>query len=202
MAMYTLYEMPLSGNCYKCRLAMWQLEIPFTRTTVDLMQGEQYGAAFRQLNLNCKVPVLQISDTESLPESNAILFYLAERSELMPQTPLARAQVLQWLFFEQYSHEPYIATVRFWKKFTSNPDAYRADIARCMPKGEKALAVMDAHLARHTFFVDNRYSIADIALYAYTHTAEEGGYQLNRYPAVQAWLRRVAQTPRFQPITA
>ncbi|NQD38496.1 glutathione S-transferase family protein [Permianibacter sp. IMCC34836] len=200
--MYTLYEMALSGNCYKCRLALQQLGIPYERVAVDVSGGEQYRAPFRQMNLNSKVPVLKISETEALPESNAILFFLAERSRLMPQASLARAQVMQWLFFEQYSHEPYIATVRFWKKFTANPDAYRADIARCMPKGEKALAVMNEHLGQHIFFVDNQYSIADIALYAYTHVAEEGGYQLSRYPAVQAWLRRVEQTPGFVPITA
>ncbi len=200
--MYTLYEMALSGNCYKCRLAMHQLGVPFERVQVNLLGGEQYSDRFRRMNLNSKVPVLRISDSEALPESNAILFYLAERSPLMPQSPLARAQVMQWLFFEQYSHEPYIATVRFWKKFTANPELYRADIARCMPKGEKALKVMDDHLAHHVFFADNRYSIADIALYAYTHTAEEGGYQLTRYPAVQAWLRRVEQTDGFVPITA
>lgn len=200
--MYTLYEMALSGNCYKCRLAMHQLGLPFERVQVNLQGGEQYGPAFRKMNLNSKVPVLKISDTEALPESNAILFFLAERSPLMPLSPLARAQVMQWLFFEQYSHEPYIATVRFWQKFTANPAAYADDIARCRPKGEKALQVMDDHLANQVFFVDNQYSIADIALYAYTHVAEDGGYQLNRYPAVQAWLRRVEQTPRFIPITA
>ncbi len=200
--MYTLYEMALSGNCYKCRLAMHQLAIPFERVQVNLQDGEQYGDGFRRMNLNSKVPVLKISDTEALPESNAILFYLAEHSPLMPQTRLARAQVMQWLFFEQYSHEPYIATVRFWKKFTANPDLYRADIARCMPKGEKALKVMDDHLAHNVFFVDNAYSIADIALYAYTHAAEDGGYQLGRYPAVQAWLRRVEQTDRFIALKA
>lgn len=200
--MYTLYEMALSGNCYKCRLALHQLNIPFARVEVNLQGGEQYGVPFRQMNLNSKVPVLKLSDSEALPESNAILFYLAERSELMPQAPLARARVMQWLFFEQYSHEPYIATVRFWTKFTANPAQYRADIERCRPKGEKALQVMNEHLGHHSFFVDNRYSIADIALYAYTHVAEEGGYLLNRYPAIQAWLRRVEATPRFIPITA
>lgn len=200
--MYTLYEMPLSGNCYKARLAMHQLGIPFQRVAINLHANAADRALLIQLNPNGKVPVLKLSDTEALPESNAILFYLAERSALMPQAPLARAQVMQWLFFEQYSHEPYIATVRYWKKFTANPAAYQADIARCMPKGEKALQVMEQHLARQIFFVDNRYSIADIALYAYTHSANDGGYELNRYPAVQAWLRRVEQTPRFIPITA
>ena len=200
--MYTLYEMAQSGNCYKCRLAMRQLNIPFERVEVDLAAGEQYRDSFRHMNLNSKVPVLKISATEALPESNAILFFLAEHSELMPQAALARAQVMQWLFFEQYSHEPYIATVRFWKKFTANPEVWRADIARCMPKGEKALAVMNSHLGDHLFFVDNRYSIADIALYAYTHVAEDGGYVLNRYPAVQAWLRRVEQTARYVPLSA
>ncbi len=199
--MYTLYEMPLSGNCYKCRLAMHQLELPFQRVTVNLHGNDSDRATLLRLNPNGKVPVLKISETEALPESNAILFYLAEHTGLMPQAPLARAQVMQWLFFEQYSHEPYIATVRYWKKFTANPAAYQADIARCMPKGEKALQVMEQHLARQVFFVDNCYSIADIALYAYTHSADEGGYALSRYPAVQAWLRRVEQTPRFTPIT-
>lgn len=200
--MYTLFEMSASGNCYKCRLAMHQLNVPFERVEVNLKGGEQHQPAFKQMNLNSKVPVLKIDDQRALPESNAILCFVAEGSELMPASPWARAQVMQWMFFEQYSHEPYIATVRFWKRFSGAPDSFQADIARCMPKGYKALDVMEQHLAQQVFFADNRYSIADIALYAYTHCASDGGYDMGRYPHIRRWLQRVEQTPGFVPMSA
>jgi len=200
--MYTLYEMPLSGNCYKARLCMQQLGIPFRRVDVDLISGVQYGDAFKRMNLNSKVPVLQLDDHTFLAESNAMLWYLAEGTHLLPASRLAHAQVLQWMFFEQYSHEPYIATVRYWLRFSGNPAAYRADIQRCRPRGYKALDVMEQHLQKHLFFVENQYSIADIALYAYTHTAQEGEFDLQRYPAIRAWLRRIETTSAFVSMAA
>ncbi len=200
--MYTLYEIPSSGNSYKCRLAMHQLGLPFRRVAVNTAAGEQHQDWFRNMNPNCKLPTLDLGDGRYLAESNAILWYVADGTALLPQSPFARAQVLQWLFFEQYSHEPYIATVRYWLRYTPDPSAHAADIARCRPKGEKALAVMEAHLSQHVFFADERYSIADIALYAYTHNAGEGGYDLGRYPAVQRWLARVAAQERHLPLSA
>lgn len=200
--MYTLFEMPLSGNCYKARLCMQQLGIPFKRQSVDLASGVQYSDAFKKMNLNSKVPVLQIDEQTFLPESNAMLWYLAEGTRLLPASRLSHAQVLQWLFFEQYSHEPYIATVRFWLRFSGNPEAYRADIERCRPRGYKALDVLEQHLQQHIFLVENQYSIADIALYAYTHTAHEGLFEMQRYPAIKAWLARVEQTPGYVSINA
>jgi glutathione S-transferase len=181
---------------------MQQLGIPFKRQSVDLTSGIQYGDAFRKMNPNSKVPVLQIGEDVFLSESNAMLWYLAEGTRLLPSSRLAHAQVLQWMFFEQYSHEPYIATVRFWLRFSGNPDAYRADIDRCRPRGYKALEVMEKHLQQHLFFVENQYSIADIALYAYTHTAHEGLFEMQRFPAIKAWLGRVEQTPGYVAITA
>lgn len=198
--MYTLYEMAASGNCYKCRLAMTQLHIPFERVEVNLQGGEQYGPAFKAMNLNSKVPVLKIDGQRALPESNAILCFVAEGRTLMPSSPWGKAQVMQWLFFEQYSHEPYIATVRFWKAFSGAPERFTADIARCMPRGYKALDVMEQHLSRNVFFADNTYTIADIALYAYTHCAADGGYDLHAYPHIRRWLHRVEQTPDFVPL--
>lgn len=200
--MIVLHEMPLSGNCYKVRLALQQLGIPFQRNTIDLVGGAQYLPAFKRMNLNGKVPVLQIDEQTFLPESNAILWYLAEGTSLLPASRLAHAQVLQWLFFEQYSHEPYIATVRFWLRFSGRPQDFSVDIARCRPRGYQALNVMETHLQQHIFFVENQYSIADIALYAYTHSAAEGGYDLERYPAINAWLNRVASQERHIAIDA
>ena len=200
--MYTLFEYAPSGNCYKCRLAMRQLNIPFERVAVNMLGGEQYGQKFKRMNGNSKVPVLQINEQQFLPESNAILFYLSEGTKLMPASPWARAHVMQWMFFEQYSHEPYIATVRFWQAYSGTPEKFTADIARCMPKGYKALDVMNEHLARHVFFADNQYSIADIALYAYTHCAGDGGFDLSRFPHILRWLERVQSTAQFIPLSA
>ncbi|MGH8482387.1 MAG: glutathione S-transferase family protein, partial [Nevskiaceae bacterium] len=155
---------------------------------------------FLARNPNGKVPLLEITDrgeTRALAESNAMLCYLAEGTHLLPDDRWPRAQVLQWLFFEQYSHEPYIATVRFWVHYLHKQDEWRERIAEAMKKGYAALGVMEQQLARTPYLAGAAYTIADIALYAYTHVAPEGGYSLERFPAVSAWLARVERQPGF-----
>lgn len=192
--MYRLYHMQDSGNCYKIRLLMAQLEIPCELIDVDIMKGESRTPEFLQRNPNGRIPTLEINKDTWLPESNAILWYLAKGSAFLPETRLEEARVLQWLFFEQYSHEPYIATSRFWISLMKQPEEHRQQIEERRPGGIAALEVMNEHLETNDFFV-GRYSIADIALYAYTHVAEEGGFDLSPYRALNAWLARVASQP-------
>ena len=198
--MYRVYGMALSGNCYKLKLALTQLGQPFEWIEVDSVNGKTRTDEFRKLNPNMKVPVLQLPDGTLLPESNAGLWYLAEGSDLIPDGRLERARVLQWMFFEQYTHEPAIAVARFIVAFKGNPPELQAKLAECMVRGEHALKVMEQHLQQHPFFAADRYTIADNALFAYTHTAEDGGFDLGRYPAIRAWLRRVTETPNFVPM--
>ncbi len=200
--MYQLYEMADSGNCYKVRLLLGQLDIAYQRLPTNILQGASRTDAFLMLNPNGKVPLLILPDGRPLAESNAILCYLAEGSHLVPDDPYLRALVLQWLFFEQYSHEPFIATNRFWIHLLRDPDSYADRIAANHPRGVAALGVMEDHLRRQDFFVGDAYSIADIALYAYTHVAPEGGYDLHPFPAIRAWLARVASQPSHLPIDA
>ena len=191
---YQVHGVSASGNCYKVRLALEQLNLPYVWHEVDMMNGATHTDAFRKLNPNGKVPVLQIDDTTCLAESDAILCYLAEGTPLLPADRLARAQVLQWMFFEQYSHEPNVAVARFILQFLK-----RADDPRLPEKtagSYRALDVMESHLATRTFFVGERYTVADIALYAYTHVADEANLDLSRYPAIRAWLARVREQPR------
>jgi glutathione S-transferase len=199
--MHRLYDFLPSGNCYKVRLLLRLLAIPFERIDVDILKGSSRTPEFLALNPNGRVPVLETPAGRRLPESNAILWYLAEGGEFLPADAFERARALGWMFFEQYSHEPYIATIRFWLTEVCKPNEYAEEIARRRPHGEAALAVMNAHLAERPFFVADRYTIADIALYAYTHVAHEGGFNLDHYPAVGAWLERVAAHPRHIPIT-
>jgi glutathione S-transferase len=180
-----------SGNCYKVYLTLKQLHMPFEWIDVDAVRRETRTAEFLAKNPNGKVPLLELADGRFLPESNAIIHYLADGTPLCPADRYAHAQVLQWLFFEQYSHEPYIATSRFVTKFLGSPPERRADLERWHAPGHAALDVMNKHLQQQRFFVADRYSIADIALYAYTHVAHEGGFDLSRYGAVEAWLERV-----------
>lgn len=194
--MMRLYQYQPSGNCYKIRLLLNQLHLPYEKVEVDILQGDSRTPAFLQINSNGRTPVLEV-DGEYLPESNAALFYLAQGSRFLPEDRMAQAQVLRWMFFEQYSHEPYIATIRFWVAFQKSAEKNAAEIARRMPQGYAALAVMDEHLSRQDYFVQNTYSIADIALYAYTHVAEEGGFDLNRFPHVQAWIERIQRQPDY-----
>jgi glutathione S-transferase len=198
--MLRLYDYLESGNGYKVRLLLHQLGIPFERVELDILKGETRTPAFLAKNPNGRIPTLELADGTCLPESNAILWYLAEGTPFLPDERLARAQVLSWMCFEQYSHEPNIATLRFWTHA-----GFLEERAALVPgkreAGVAALGVMEGHLAKRSFFVGERYSIADIALYAYTHVAEEGGFALAKYPAIRAWLARVAGQPRHVPIT-
>jgi glutathione S-transferase len=199
----TLHGMTGSGNCYKPALLMRQLGMPFEWREVDILAGGSRTPEYLARNPNGKVPLLEITDggeTRALAESNAMLCYLAEGTPYMPEDRWPRAQVLQWLFFEQYSHEPYIATVRFWVKYLGKQDEWREKIAEATRKGYAALGVMEHQLARTEFLAGAQYSIADIALYAYTHVAHEGHYSLQDYPAVRRWLARVEQQPGFVPM--
>ncbi len=195
--MHTLYSMQNSGNCYKLRLVMAQLGVPFELVDVNILDGESRTPEFLALNPNGRVPTLKLDDGRALPESNAAMWYLAEDSDLLSDDRFTRAQILQWMFFEQYSHEPYIAVARFWLHIKPGGRAEKtdADIAGWMERGNQALGVMESHLSGADFFAGGRYSIADIALYAYTHMAGDGGFDLTPYPGIQAWLKRVRAVP-------
>ena len=201
--MLKLYGMTGSGNCYKPALLMRQLGVPFDWVEVDLLKGASRTPEFLARNPNGKVPLLEITDhdeTRTLAESNAMLCYLADGTHLLPDDRWPRAQVLQWLFFEQYSHEPDIATVRFWVHYLHKQDEWKDKIAEAMKKGHAALGVMEQQLAKTPFLAGDAYTVADIALYAYTHVAHQGGYSLERYPAVRRWLARVERQPKFTPM--
>jgi len=203
--MLKLHDFLPSGNCYKVRALLAYLGVAFERCNVDILAGESRTAEFLARNPNGRVPVLELEDGHCLGESNAILWYLAEAApggeRFLPAAALDRAEVLRWMFFEQYSHEPYIATVRFWIAELEQADAYRDEIEKRRPAGRAALEVMDRHLAGREFFVGDACSLADIALYAYTHVAGEGGYDLAPYGAVRAWLDRIAARPGHIVIT-
>lgn len=194
--MYRLYEFSPSGNAYKVRLLLTQLEIAFERVEMDILKGETRTPEFIAKNPNGRIPVLEIQPGLFLSESNAILFYLSEGTQYLPNDRLERAQVLQWLFFEQYSHEPNIATSRFWISILGKASEYQDALNKKRELGYAALEVMEKHLIDHTFFVGERYTIADIGLFAYTHVAHEGGFDLTRFPAIKAWLERVEAQPK------
>ena len=196
-----LFDYLSSGNAYKVRLLLTQLGIPFERIEVDILKGESRTPAFLAKNPNGRIPVLEIEPGIFLAESNAILTYLADGTPFVPRDRLERARVLEWMFFEQYSHEPNIATVRFWITHLGLNEERRAQLEPKRTLGYAALGVMERHLESRQFFVGDRYSIADIALYAYTHVAHEGGFELGRFPAILAWLGRVARQPGHIPIT-
>jgi glutathione S-transferase len=198
--MLKVYGMSSSGNCHKVKLALTQLARPFDWIEIDSVKGETRTPAYLAMNPNGKVPVLEIEPGLYLPESNAILWYLAEGAHLLPDGQLERAQVLQWMFWEQYSHEPYIAVARFILKYLGKPAEHAARFESCLKPGKAALDLMESHLTGRDFFVGEAYSIADIALYAYTHVADEGGFDLAPYPAIRAWLDRVSATPGFLPM--
>ena len=197
--MLRLYDYWESGNCYKVRLLLKQLGIDYERVPVDILKGETREPEFLARNPNHRVPLVEWPDGKRLAESNAILFFLADGSPFLPEDQWDRAQVLQWMFFEQYSHEPYIAVVRFWH-FAEMLDANAAAVPEKMERGYHALDVMEAQLSASEFLVGNQYTIADIALYAYTHVAHEGGFDLGGYLSVSAWLERVAAQPGYVPI--
>ncbi len=199
--MLRLYDFLPSGNAYKARLILAQLGVPFERIELNILKGETRTPAFLSKNPNGRIPVLETEPGQFLAESNAILVYLSEGTEFLPSKAFERAQVLQWLFFEQYSHEPYIATSRYWMAILRQADEYREALQQKQQPGYAALAVMEQHLSNHSFFVAERYTIADIGLFAYTHVAEEGGFALEKFPAIQDWLARVKAQPRYISIT-
>jgi glutathione S-transferase len=196
-----LYDSAVSGNCYKVRLLAHMQGLALERREVDVVDRSGRLELLGELNPALRVPTLVLDDGEPLAESNAILCYLAEGTPLLPAERLTRARVLQWLFFEQYSHEPYIAVVRFWVRYSADPPPAEEIEAR-RRGGYAALEAMERHLARHAFLVAERFTIADIALYAYTHVAHEAGFEMSGYPALGAWLGRVAEQPGHIPITA
>jgi len=193
---YKVYGDHRSGNCYKVKLMLHLLGRDYQWIPVDILRGESREASFLKKNPNGKIPVLELDDGACLWESNAILNYLAEGSEFLPADARLRTQVLQWQFFEQYSHEPFVAVARFIKLYLGMPDDRLDEYAAKQLDGYRALDVMEQQLERTQYLVGDRYSIADVALYAYTHVAEEGGFSLADYPAIRAWLIRVASHPR------
>jgi glutathione S-transferase len=195
--MYKLYDFRPSGNGYKVRLLLTQLSIPFEYVEKDILKRETRTPEFLAINPNGRIPVLELEPGVYLSESNAILIYLSEGTPYLPEAKLARAYVMQWLFFEQYSHEPYIATSRFLLHYADEPDQYHEVIEQKRAPGYAALGVMEKRLHDHPFLVGDRYTIADIALYAYTHVADEGGFDLSQFPAIQAWFKRVQAQPNY-----
>lgn len=192
-----LHQMQVSGNCYKVRLCAAQTGVKLTLKDYGLFDGDTRKPAFLKLNPNGRVPLLEWDDGRCLPESGAILYFLSQGTRLQPDSAWDRSQMLSWMFFEQYSHEPYIAVARFWLHFAP-PQALEAKrhlVPEWLEKGRAALAVMETHLQTHDWFAGGAYSIADIALYAYTHVATEGGFDLAGFPSLSAWLKRVAAEP-------
>ena len=198
--MLRLYDNHLSGNGYKPRLLMAHLGLTYERIELDILKGETRTADFLALNPNGRIPLLVLEDGTGLAESNAILCYLAEGSRFLPAGRLDRALTLQWLFFEQYSHEPYIAVARHWIQHVEMTDLQRAQLPAKQDGGHAALAVMERHLGGADWFGGDAMTVADIALYAYTHVADEGGFDLAPYPGVTAWLARVAAEPGHVPM--
>ncbi len=199
--MPTLYDNLASGNGYKVRLLLTQLGIPFKRVEKCVTNGETRLPDYLRINPNGRIPAVVFDDGRILAESNAILLYFAEGTPYLPTDKFARAQVNQWLFFEQYSHEPYIAVLRFWRHYlgTLTP-IQEARVPELLDKGHAALKLLDDHLNTRRFLVDDRYSIADIALYAYSHVAGDGGFDLAPYTNLNAWLDRVRKVPGHIPI--
>jgi glutathione S-transferase len=193
-----LHEDPISGNCYKIRLVAAHLGLPIERRSYDVLKQETRTPAFlATVNANGRIPVLQIGE-RFLPESSAACFYLAEGSPLIPADRFDRADMLRWMFFEQYNHEPNVATLRFWLAFIGEDrlsEAQKALLPVKRAAGEAAFALMEEHLAMREFFVGKAFSLADVALYAYTHVAGDGGFDLARWPSVQAWTARIAAMP-------
>jgi glutathione S-transferase len=202
MSKLKIYGDSISGNCYKIQLACAQLGIEYEWLEMDLMSGAARTEEFRAINPNAKVPLMMLPDGRYLAESNVILCYLAEGTPLLSIERYERAYTMQWLFFEQYSHEPFIATSRFIVKYLGTPAEQQASLDKKKKPGYRALDVMEKHLSGHEFFANDRYSIADIALFAYTHVAHEGGFDLSGYPNINEWLDRVRETDGFVPMKA
>ena len=199
--MMRLYDFLASGNGYKVRLLLAHLERAYELVELDILKGETRTPEFLAKNPNGRIPLLEFEDGTFLSESNAILYHLSQGTPYWPDEPLAQAQVMQWMFFEQYNHEPAIAVARFWLHYIEMTDAQRVELVRKQEAGRAVLKLMDDHLSDRAFIVGDRYSIADISLYAYTHVADEGGFDLVSYPAIGSWLERVAVQPRHVLIT-
>jgi glutathione S-transferase len=197
-----LYDSPVSGNCYKVRLLLAHLGIPYERRALDVVDRSNRPEVLGGLNPSLRVPTVVLDDGRPLGESGAILWYFAEGTRFVPADPYERAQVLQWMFFEQYDLEPAIAVVRFWVAYSGRPEEFADRLPERMKAGRRVLAALEQHLNERPYVVGDSLSLADIALYGYTHVAEEGGFELEPYPAVRGWLERVASEPRHVPIDA
>ena len=189
-----------SGNCYKLQLLCAEMDIPYDWQEVDILAGDTRTADFLTMNSNGKIPLLALPDGRYLAESNAILCYLADGSDFFGNDAVSRAEILQWLFFEQYSHEPFIATSRFIIRYLGNPPEKQMDLLQKKAGGNAALGVMEQQLAEHDFIAGNHFTIADIALFAYTHVADEGGFDLAGFPAIQQWIGRIHSRPGYIPM--
>ncbi len=199
--MYRLYDFLPSGNGYKIRLLLNALDLSYDLIEVDILKGESRTEEFLKLNANGRIPLLQLENGECLAESNAILIYLAENTPLLPEDRLDKARVLQWLFFEQYNHEPNIAVVRFWMTHGGPTEEQKAQLSAKMAGGYAALDVMEKRLTDQNWLVSDTFTVADIALYAYTHVAHEGGFDLEDYPAIRNWMERIVKRDRHVLIT-
>jgi glutathione S-transferase len=195
-----LYDSPVSGNCYKVRLLLAHLGIPYERQTMDVVDRSNRREVLGELNPALRVPTLVLDDGRALGESGAILWYFGEGTELVPQDKYERAQVLQWMFFEQYDHEPAIAVARFWLAYSGRPESVGDRLEGWHKQGARALGAMEQHLQGREWFVGDGMTVADIALYAYTHVADEGGFDLEPFPAIRSWLQRVASAPGHVPM--
>lgn len=197
-----LYDSPVSGNCYKVRLLLAHLGIPYERRTVDVVDRSNRPDLLGGLNPALRVPTLVLDDGRALAESGAILWYFGEGTRFVPEDRFERAQVLQWMFFEQYDHEPAIAVARFWLAYSGRPEAFADRLEERTAAGNRALAAMERHLAEREYLIGEGITLADVALYAYTHVADEGGFDLDEYPAIRRWLDRVAAEPGHVSIDA
>jgi glutathione S-transferase len=197
-----LYDSPVSGNCFKVRLLLAHLGIRYERETVDVADRSNRPELLGGLNPALRVPTLVLDDGRPLAESGAILWYFGEGTRFVPADPYERAQVLQWIFFEQYDHEPALAVVRFWLRYSGRPEAFAGRLEERTAAGYRALDALERGLEGRVWLVGSGMTLADIALYAYTHVAHEGGFDLARYPAIRAWLERVASEPGHVGIDA
>ena len=195
-----IYGDSRSGNCYKIQLLCSEMGVNYDWEEVDIIAGDTRTPQFLAMNANGKIPLLALPDGRYLPESNAILFYLADGSEFFAGDAYARAEILQWMFFEQYSHEPNIATSRFIIKYLGNPADRQTSLEEKKIGGYKALEIMERQLRRHSFITGYNYNIADIALFAYTHVADEGGFKLDDYAAIREWITTIKGRPNFVPM--
>jgi glutathione S-transferase len=195
-----IYGDSRSGNCYKIQLLCAEMGVDYDWEEVDIIAGDTRSPQFLAMNANGKIPLLALPDGRYLPESSAILFYLADGSEFFAGDAYARAVILQWMFFEQYSHEPNIATSRFIIKYLGNPADRQTSLEEKNVGGYKALEIMEQQLRRHAFIAGDKYTIADIALFAYTHVADEGGFSLEDYPAIREWITTIKGRPNYVPM--